>query len=388
MTEPLFAEKERNDATPMYYTEDLYIFYDRCDGPAFENVRQLLNRWLADYPEAERMELAGRFRSEFYAAFYELCLYSVFRALGCRLEPHPILPHTSKRCDFRVLGTADFFLECINTNGLSAEEESRQNTLHYFYDLLNQANCPGFYLQLSEVQFKGSSYPPLTRIRSELEKHLNLLDPDSIPAGTVREFSDLPTLSYEDPKFRLVLRLIPKPPEARGKKARTIGAFPIRTHVGGFGHVIADALKRKAAKYGRIPAPFMIAINALTIYPVENDDIENALFGNVYLNYIPAILKGERAIPANAESSFLMHGRAIHTRVSAVLVSNLTPTNLGSAKYWIYFHPLAEYPLDLQALGLHAYRIGPDGIAVTEGRRIAEILDIPSDWPGEKRNWR
>lgn len=388
MTEPLFYEKERTDATPMFYREDLFLFYDRCDGPAFENVRLLLNRWLEDYPESERQEMAVRFRSEFYAAFYELAIYTVLTALGCRLEPHPVLPHTTKRCDFRVSGAAEFFLECINTNGLSAEEESQQNTVHYFYDVLNQMDCPGFYLKLVEVQFKGSSYPPLTKIRAQLEIQINQFDPDTMPAGMIREFRDLPGLSYEDPKFRLVLQLIPKPPEARGKKARAIGVTATQFHIGGFGHVIADALRRKAAKYGKIPAPFLIAINALTELPVDEFDIEDALFGNVYRNYIPAILKGDRAIPTDAESSFFWRGKAIHTRVSAVLVSNLTPTNLGVAKYWIYFHPMAEYPLDLQVLGLHAYRIGPDGIAVTEGRRVADILSLPLDWPGEKKDWR
>ncbi|AMP98697.1 hypothetical protein AY601_1786 [Pedobacter cryoconitis] len=388
MTEPLFVEKYRTDATPMHYTEDPFVFYDRCDGPAFENVRLLLNCWLEAYPESERQELSRRFRSEFYAAFYELALYTIFAALGCSLEPHPILSHSTKRCDFRVSGAAEFFLECINTNGLSAKEENRQNTVHYFYDVLNQMDCPSFYLKLVEVHFKGSSYPPLTKIRAQLEIEINQIDPDTMPAGTIREFRDLPGLSYEDPKFRLVLQLIPKPPQTREKKARAIGVTTTGFHIGGFGHVIADALRRKAAKYGKITAPFLIAINALTALPVDEYDIEDALFGNVYRNYIPAILNGERAIPAAAESSFFWKGKAIHTRVSAVLVSNLTPTNLVWAKYWIYFHPLAEYPLYLKALGLHANRIGPDGIAVTEGRRIAEILGLPADWPGEKKDWR
>jgi hypothetical protein len=304
------------------------------------------------------------------------------------LEPHPVLEHTPKRCDFKLSGAADFYLECIHTNGLSADEESKKNTENYFYDVINEMNCPGFYLKLVEVQFKGSSYPPLTKIRDYLEQQINRTDPDSVHAETIREFRHLPSISHDDPRFRLVLQLIPKPPEARGKKGRAIGVFETKFHSGGFGQVIADALKRKAAKYGRIPAPFIVCINALTELPVDEYDIENALFGNVYQNHIPAILKGERSIPANADSAFFMHGRAIHTRVSAVLISNVTPTNLGWAKYWLYFHPLAVHPLDLASLNMHSYRIGPDGIAVTPGRSIAEILALPSGWPGEKNNWR
>jgi len=92
-----------------------------------------------------------------------------------------------------------------------------------------------------------------------------------------------------------------------------------------------NSIRRKAANYGKIPAPFFIAINALTELPIDEYEIEGVLFGNVYRNYIQAILNSERVIPADA-NVFFWQGKAINTRVSAVLVSSLTPTNPGWAK--------------------------------------------------------
>jgi hypothetical protein len=386
MSKLIFEAKTRHDHSPQKYTEDSFSFCDRSAWQAIENVRHLLNDWASAYPEVEAGELISRFRTEFDAVFFELFIYTFFSRLNFELHPHPIMSHTTKRCDFKATDiNGDFFLECITTNGLSYEEEGRKNTEHLFYDFINEMNCPGFYLKLVEVNFKGAGYPAFKKIRQYLEQEINAIDPDTIPIALIREFKNLPALIHDDPKFRLTLQLVPKPLEAREKKTRAIGVFTTKFHNGGFGHVLADAIKRKAGKYGRIPAPFMIAINALTELPIDDYDIEDALFGGLMTNRVPLILKGEYVIPATVESSFFAFGKPVHTRVSAVLVTRVNPTNLAHAKYWIYYHPMAAKELDLDRLNLASYRINSNGIHIMEGRSIKEVLDVPYDWPGEKK---
>ncbi len=369
----------------MRYSEDSFSFYDRCDWPAIQNVRQLINNWAEKYPEIDRGELPGRLKTDFDSTFFELFIFSFFSTLGFELSPHPKLPHTSKRCDFQVTGlNKQFYLECISTNGLSDTERARKNTENYFYDFFNQLNLPGFYIKIAKLEFKDTSYSAFKKIRDYLNVQINAIDPDSVVFPTLREFSDLPSIVHDDPKFLLRIELIPKDKNARGKSGRAIGVSTTKFHIGGFGHVIADAIKRKATRYGTLNHPYLIAIDVKTELPIDEYDIEDALFGDLGQQRVPSILRAETAVPLTVEASFFAIGKPIHTRASAIMVTNVSPTNLADAKYWIYYHPLAARELALDDQDLHSHRIGKNGIVVTKGREIKDILSIPSDWPGEK----
>lgn len=380
----IFEEKIRTDGRPAYYTEKSYNFYDRCSWQAAANVRELLNSWLSDFPEDGQIALAKRFRTEFEAAFFELLCYTIFRRLGFSLEEHPFMSHTSKRCDFGVSNAKHFFyLECINTDGYSEDDRGRRNTENLFYDLLDAMDCPNFYLQLQHVSFSGKRTPAFSKVRQELQALIDQIDPDDSNVEEVKDFSDLPAFRHKDPLFQLQLNLIPKPAQRRTEGSRNIGVFSTKTHVGGFGHVLYEAIKRKAARYGKVEAPFLIAVNALTELPVDEYDIEDALYDH-FTAYLPAMLSGRKEIPKQTESAFLTHGRFTHTRVSAVLFTRATPTNLFHVPYWIYLNPKASHHLPLDGLPLKNHRITIDGIEVTSGRSIGELLALPEDWPGEK----
>lgn len=369
----------------MRYTEDSFSFYDRSAWPAIENVRCLINRWAEAYPETEQKDLLTRLQTDFDSTFFELFTFSFFAGLGFELSSHPKLAHTSKKCDFEVRGTGQlFYLECISTSGLSDAEKARKNTENYFYDFFNELDLPGFYIRIAELEFKDASYPAFKKIRNYLSTQINAIDPDSIEFPAIREFSDLPAIVHDDPKFLLKIELLPKDKIARGKSGRAIGVFTTKFHVGGFGHVISDAIKRKATRYGELAHPYMVAIDVKTELPIDEYDIEDALFGEIGQHRIPLILKGEAEIPLTVEASFFALGYPIHTRVSAIMVTNVNPTNLAHAKYWIYYHPLAARELELDKQNLNGYRISKDGIVVIKGREIKDILSIPDDWPGEK----
>src|SRR3546814_12804817 len=50
MTAMIFENKIRTNNRPAFYSEKSFEFYDRSSWPAAENVRQLLNTRLLDFP--------------------------------------------------------------------------------------------------------------------------------------------------------------------------------------------------------------------------------------------------------------------------------------------------------------------------------------------------
>ena len=71
-------------------------FLNLSSAPDVALVREELERWFARYPDAERRELAARFRTEnggdTLAPFFELFLHELLLRLGCSIEVHPSVP--------------------------------------------------------------------------------------------------------------------------------------------------------------------------------------------------------------------------------------------------------------------------------------------------------
>ncbi|TCS87202.1 hypothetical protein EDD80_10513 [Anseongella ginsenosidimutans] len=108
--------------------------------------------------------------------------------------------------------------------------------------------------------FKGKKTSAFSKARKELQKLVDLINPDDVNMEKVRDFSSLPAFQHLDPDFQLEINLIPKPERSRIDDQRNIGVFETQTRVGGFGNVLHDAIKRKAARYGKVGKPFMLAI--------------------------------------------------------------------------------------------------------------------------------
>jgi hypothetical protein len=59
----LFDEFERTDPSPRGYEEDTFSFLNRVDQPFWQEIRDELERWYADYPDEEHgFGLRARFR--------------------------------------------------------------------------------------------------------------------------------------------------------------------------------------------------------------------------------------------------------------------------------------------------------------------------------------
>jgi hypothetical protein len=114
----IFDEFARTDPSPASDTEDPFHFMNRVARPPWDRVRELVNEWFAEYPEASKADLRSRFQDadpgQHYGAWFELYVYKLFRRLGYEMSIHPILATTTRQPDFLVAnGDVSMYVECV-----------------------------------------------------------------------------------------------------------------------------------------------------------------------------------------------------------------------------------------------------------------------------------
>ncbi|KUI36211.1 hypothetical protein AU194_15965 [Mycobacterium sp. GA-2829] len=114
----IFDDIERRDRSPALHTEDSFSFLNRVATPEWQRVRELVDAWYRDYPEASQTDLRGRFRdsdaAQHYGAWWELYVYTLFRRLGYDVAIHPALLTTTRQPDFLVSrGETAMYVECV-----------------------------------------------------------------------------------------------------------------------------------------------------------------------------------------------------------------------------------------------------------------------------------
>jgi hypothetical protein len=94
----LFDNKECTRTAPKKPGEDDFSFYDSSGRPEFQIYRDLLNGWIAEFPESERAETIARLQKNdslgYQAALAELT------TTGLLVEVHPACVHPTRKSDF------------------------------------------------------------------------------------------------------------------------------------------------------------------------------------------------------------------------------------------------------------------------------------------------
>jgi hypothetical protein len=95
----LFEDKQRMRQGPKKQGESDFAFYDSCAWPEIETYRQLMNKWINEFPEAERAEMVARMKDSdslyYQAALAEVMMHAALLKLGYTVEIHPDTPHPS-----------------------------------------------------------------------------------------------------------------------------------------------------------------------------------------------------------------------------------------------------------------------------------------------------
>ncbi|MEZ0357799.1 hypothetical protein [Mycobacterium sp. SA01] len=135
---------------PASETESAYHFLNRACDPIWQRTRELTEAWYLEYPDADG-DLRARFQSDdvgqHLAAWWELYVYSAFRALGYEVEVHPTVPETDKRPDFRVSrDSSGMYVECAAMAGDDVVENAAGQA--WIRESINKAKNPDFMVQV------------------------------------------------------------------------------------------------------------------------------------------------------------------------------------------------------------------------------------------------
>ena len=280
----LFSFRPRNDRAPMRPNESTFRFLDRSASRRSEEVRRLLNEWVAGLPEAGRPDLIPRLRSTdqdtFEAAFWELYLYTTYSRSGYRLTDHPDVPNSPNHPDFKVDGNGTvFYLEAVRP-GATAPDTAAGRRLDDVAAALGRVRAEQRFMVGLSFYEVGPNALPTTALRLRLTTWLGELDPDSVAAEVAAGslFDDAPRLPWSHEGWELEFLAIPLRAKAKGNELSLVGMVgPGRAQWVNNLEGLRRVLAYKANNYGVLDHPLVIAVMSNAEF--RTDDFEQALFG-------------------------------------------------------------------------------------------------------------
>lgn len=388
----LFDWAGSKDVEPADFSEPAFAYLNQSDRPIFQFIREYLEEWFANYPPADKAELRARFRSSsnqhHNSAFFELLIHELLRSLECQIEIHPALESTSRSPDFLIhcMGDDIFYVEATVATYQSDDEAAADARLNQLYDVLNRhVDSTNFFISI-EINSAPENPPPARSVARFLNSRLRNLDPDEVTAAYESEgYKGLPLWVYKDKSWSIILRAMPKKPDARGKPGvRPLGMFSSAAKWVDHRTPLRDAIADKASAYGDLRAPYVVAVNALEM--IDEIDVMEALFGKeqftVYFSQNPSN-DSVTTQPSRIPDGLWMSGSGpTNTRVSAVLIaSRLRPWSIGESSIRLYHNPWAASPYR-SALTRLPQAIPNEGrYNYSDGESLLEIFGL--DWPGD-----
>jgi hypothetical protein len=377
----LFSARIRSDDRPRAWGEPAYHFLDRAAGPRWQRVRDTLDAWYRRLPEAARRDLRNRFTLDaelaHAGAFWELWVHEAHRRLGFDVRVHVGIDAGERRQDFLLArGDERCWLEATVVGGDSPLSFTEQKLDEALCDLIDTVRAPRFSLALEVLRY-GSRQPARRRVVPRIEGWLRGLDAAELHrtgAATRRFAFDGWEFELEAiPRDGRPLPLEERPvlaPRAACREAIVNDVRPLRRKI-----------KKKAARYGELDRPYLLAVLALGDF-VSDRDVVHALLG---------------AAAAGCEA----HGRSRHdhavwigpggpcnTRLSGVLVARgLTPARLASTMPTLWENPWALRPLDVE-LPWRTARFDAAGGAVAFSAAATgadALLGLAAGWPDDAR---
>jgi len=353
----IFHNIELSNEIVSKYQEPIYAFLCKSPSEEAEFARKVIERWFSYYPKTEQDNFISRLQTnddqEFNSAFFELFIHELSRCIGYDITFHPELENNkAKRPDFKlILGSEEFYLECITTNELSSEEKRAEKIINIFLDGINGIESEDFFISIKP---EGIPTKPINgrKIVNDLRKWLSSLDYDEVERNFSKGSYDQISKEYKTDEVVFEITIIPKY-KNRGKIDRLIGC---QMGVGKWlntKEVIRKAITKKATRYGKLKIPFLLAINVISL-SCDTSDVMEALFGTE--KFIYRYTENEILPPINTREKDGRISPKINTRLSGVLVvENLNPWNIHNKIPVLYLNPWAKIPYEGKLLELPHY---------------------------------
>lgn len=373
----LFDDIKRDCHKPSTELESAYSFLNRSARPVFGQVRDEIESWLANYPNAERAELVARLKDDFFSPWYELFLYQLLTIMGAKVTVHPKVGTRGKRPEFLVrLEKFHFILEATLFNEESNTERNRERSIGFVIDRINQLDVP-FYLSIQRVSFPNGQQIAASRVVDFLVQELNRLDPDDLVENN--SYHQLPKLRYSHGKTSIDFLVMPKSKEGRKKKTRVVGMQSKGFTWGTSELSLKKTLERKAMKYGDLNQPYIVAANTLGTIHLDKSELRGALFGRVQ-EYVPAGTT-ECCIRYLDDGLWGNEHNPKCTRVSAVLLGMALPWNVPRMELFLFRNPWAKHPLPESNWPFPVVdKVGDSFETISPTFEIKSLFDLDENW--------
>lgn len=383
----LFSERDRSDFSFKRESESDFMFVDRCALPFVTNTRRLLERYVSKFPSGDRSELIARMRSgddtHYRSAVFEVLLHEILLRLGCELRCHPELPNgSSSRPDFLVRTPSDeeFYLEAVLATekwSHRASNKIKEAVLWQFYE-----HTHPYFMVSVRTSGLPATQPSAKKLLQQVKNWLDSLDPDLIARNIdLHGWDSAPSFDWSHEDWSLSFRPIPIVAERRGNGGPIMGMI---TGEGGWVNSrapIREALNYKSSKYGRLDKALLVAVNVDAIALRRMDEMQ-ALYGEEYLQTLVGEEHAQPTLARAPNGAWRGPSGPRGRRASgAWLFNSLNMYSLGEAKQTVYFHPCPNVELPSTLRSLPFAEVLHDQVNWSEGRSIAELLEIPSGWP-------
>jgi hypothetical protein len=388
-TDRIFDETERNDKRSKYFNESSFDYYNISARPGMVAIRELIEQWYAEFPDAGKSDIRGRLRSgkqtDFLSAFFEIYLYQLCRCSGFSVAIYPGMSHHARKSH------PDFILSrdgepALYVEGTLAQEPqgtvAGRRRQAEFEDAVNRLQCPDFWLFL-DTSGTATENIAFAKAQKRLQRWLAELNVEQVTKEVeLKGDAALPTFTESYGGLTVTITAHPRSPDIRGDfRMPTLGAvMPDELLEWTTNEDIRQAVRRKAKCYGDLKLPYIIAINVMNDL-FEFDDILDGLFGQ----RIVELRRGrqgtsQRRIIRAANGA--LRGR--NALVSGVLIANnLIPTTIGIETPLLIHNPWADKPISPGAWRLPQKTIdlSTGKINNHDGLQARSILGIPEPWP-------
>ena len=345
-----------------------------------QHVRNLLDAWFADYPEANQDEMRRRLRSRddtlHRSAHFELFLHALLRQQGFTIVAvEPALPN-GRQPDFLVEapdGTR-FYLEATLAPGMAAVDAGADRRMREALQAIDDVVSPNFFLHL---ETRGTPDQPVAvgRLRRSVQTYVDGLDHAAAVQAIAADQPVAAPWEYETHGAHFRIEPVPKntPGFGRAVGARVLAGGFIRLHA-----PIKSAVEGKAGRYGVLDHPLVVAVNALEEY-VGPDDAVDALFGTT------AVVVPEGGPPRhvrNSDGVWQGPDGPVYTRLSAVLfVERLSAWSVAQRTARLILNPWATNPPKHIPLGIEIRHVVENKLVIQTGAALHAIFGLSVDWP-------
>jgi hypothetical protein len=343
----LFSVRERTDARPRAHQEPSYAFLDRAAGARWTQTRARLDEWFQRLPEAARADVRNRFalhsELDHAGAFWELWVHEAHRRRGFDVTVNIGVEAGERRQDFVLARDGErCWLEATVVGGDSPLTFTEQRLGEQLRDLVETVHAPGLSLAL-EVARYGTCTPARRRVAPRIEGWLASLDRTALRAARAAG-APAPSrrLAFDDWQIELEAIALDEP--LGSGERRLVGS---RSTCGGSVNDVRPLrrkIKKKAARYGELDRPYLLAVLALGS-DVSDRDVSVALLG---AGETCADGSG-RPRSSGDHAVWIGPGGPHNTRLSGVLVARgLHSVGGEGAPPTLWSNPWALRPLGLE----------------------------------------